>query len=95
MRECSLKNKIIIVTGWAGLLGKEFVKIVVENAGTGMIADVNEKSGNKTLDSLREISEEGEADLDKSIWKKTGIGALLNTSLNLYGCTIIYTEADA
>jgi NAD(P)-dependent dehydrogenase (short-subunit alcohol dehydrogenase family) len=38
-----LKNKVVVVTGGAGLIGQEFVKAVVEQNG---IADINEEVGN-------------------------------------------------
>ena len=37
-----LKNKVVIITGGAGLIGKEFVKAVVENNGVAVMADINE-----------------------------------------------------
>lgn len=36
-----LKDKIIIVTGGAGLLGRDFCKMIVENGGTAIIAEYN------------------------------------------------------
>jgi NAD(P)-dependent dehydrogenase (short-subunit alcohol dehydrogenase family) len=35
-----LKDKVIIITGGAGLLGKEFVKSVLQQNGTAVIADI-------------------------------------------------------
>jgi NAD(P)-dependent dehydrogenase (short-subunit alcohol dehydrogenase family) len=40
-----LKDKIVVVTGGAGLLGKEFVEAVVENEGIGIIADKDKVKG--------------------------------------------------
>ncbi|MGW8169124.1 MAG: oxidoreductase [Sulfurovaceae bacterium] len=42
-----LNNKVVVITGGAGLIGKEFVKAVVENNGVAVIADINEEIGNK------------------------------------------------
>lgn len=36
-----LKNKVIVVTGGAGLIGRAFVKAIVENGGIAIIADIN------------------------------------------------------
>lgn len=44
-----LNGKVVVITGGAGLLGQEFVKAVVENKGTGIIADINEDRGNTVL----------------------------------------------
>jgi NAD(P)-dependent dehydrogenase (short-subunit alcohol dehydrogenase family) len=40
-----LKSKVVVITGGAGLIGKEFVKAVVENKGIAIIADINEDIG--------------------------------------------------
>ena len=37
----NLKNKIIVVVGGNGLLGKEFVKQIRENEGIAINADIN------------------------------------------------------
>lgn len=40
-----LSNKVILVTGGAGLLGAEFVKAIASSGGIAIIADVNDKLG--------------------------------------------------
>lgn len=40
-----LSNKVVVITGGAGLIGQEFVKAVVENNGIAIIADINEEIG--------------------------------------------------
>jgi len=47
-----LSNKVIVITGGAGLIGEEFVKVVVENNGIAVIADINEKLGLKVKEDL-------------------------------------------
>jgi NAD(P)-dependent dehydrogenase (short-subunit alcohol dehydrogenase family) len=47
-----LKNKIIIITGGAGLIGQEFVKAVVQQQGVAVIADINEEVGFEVQQSL-------------------------------------------
>lgn len=47
-----LKNKIIIITGGAGLLGQEFVRAVVQQHGVAVIADINEEIGIRVRQSL-------------------------------------------
>ncbi|RBQ30145.1 oxidoreductase [Aliarcobacter vitoriensis] len=49
-----LKDKIVVITGGAGLIGKEFVKAVVDNAGIAVIADINEELGKKVKKNLSE-----------------------------------------
>jgi NAD(P)-dependent dehydrogenase (short-subunit alcohol dehydrogenase family) len=38
-----LKNKVIVITGGNGLLGREFCRSVSENNGIAIIADYDEK----------------------------------------------------
>lgn len=47
-----LSNQVIVITGGAGLIGKEFVKAVIENNGIAIIADINEETGNQAKESL-------------------------------------------
>ncbi|MCT7529647.1 SDR family NAD(P)-dependent oxidoreductase, partial [Aliarcobacter cryaerophilus] len=49
-----IKDKIVVITGGAGLIGKEFVKAVVENDGIAIIADINEELGKKVKENLSE-----------------------------------------
>lgn len=47
-----LKGKVVVITGGAGLIGKEFVKAVIEQNGIAIIADINEQIGKSVQDSL-------------------------------------------
>lgn len=47
-----LRDKVVVITGGAGLIGKEFVKAVIENSGIAIIADINEEIGLKVRDDL-------------------------------------------
>lgn len=47
-----LNNKIVVITGGAGLIGKEFVKAIIENNGIAVIADINEEIGINVKDKL-------------------------------------------
>ena len=49
-----LKNKIVVITGGAGLIGKEFVKAVIEHNGIAVLADINTELGNKVKENLSE-----------------------------------------
>ena len=55
-----LKNKVIVITGATGLIGEEFVKTVIENSGTAIVADINlerkkilEDKFNENIDFLK------------------------------------------
>lgn len=47
-----LSNRVVVITGGAGLIGKEFVKAVIENNGIAIIADINEEIGNQAKENL-------------------------------------------
>jgi NAD(P)-dependent dehydrogenase (short-subunit alcohol dehydrogenase family) len=47
-----LKNKVVVITGGAGLIGKEFISAVVENGGIGIIADINKEIGLNVKEEL-------------------------------------------
>jgi NAD(P)-dependent dehydrogenase (short-subunit alcohol dehydrogenase family) len=40
-----LKDRIVVITGGAGLIGKEFVKSVIDEGGIAVIADIDKKRG--------------------------------------------------
>jgi NAD(P)-dependent dehydrogenase (short-subunit alcohol dehydrogenase family) len=48
-----LKDKIIVITGGAGLIGQEFVKTIVDQKGIAIIADINKKRGQKICNSIQ------------------------------------------
>lgn len=60
-----LQNKVIVITGGAGLLGQEFVKAVVENKGTAIIADINEQIGLKVKDKISKEYQSSNVDFIK------------------------------
>lgn len=49
-----LKDKVIVITGGAGLIGQAFVKAVVEQQGIAVIADINEQVGMQVQQCLRQ-----------------------------------------
>ncbi|MBA4408507.1 MAG: flagellin modification protein A [Odoribacter sp.] len=50
-----LKNKVIVITGGAGLLGQEFAKTVMENNGIAIIADFNQGKGIEVTENLQKL----------------------------------------
>jgi len=49
-----LNNKVVVITGGAGLIGQAFVKAVVEQNGIAIIADINEEIG---IEVKKELSD--------------------------------------
>lgn len=81
-----LQGKVIIVTGGAGLLGSTFIKAIVENRGTGIIADINEESGAKVLRELREELKSDNIDFVKlDITSKESINEMIAVVTQRYG----------
>ena len=50
-----LRNKIIIITGGAGLLGTEFVKTIINFNGFPIILDISQKKINNLKSKLKNI----------------------------------------
>jgi NAD(P)-dependent dehydrogenase (short-subunit alcohol dehydrogenase family) len=47
-----LKNKVVVVTGGAGLIGQEFIKAIIGQNGIAIIADINKDTGKKVKKQL-------------------------------------------
>jgi NAD(P)-dependent dehydrogenase (short-subunit alcohol dehydrogenase family) len=47
-----LNNQVVVVTGGAGLLGQAFVRAIVANHGTAVIADIDADKGQAVCDSI-------------------------------------------
>jgi len=47
-----LKDKVVVVTGGAGLIGQEFVRAIIEQNGTAIIADINKNEGQRVSNEL-------------------------------------------
>lgn len=57
-----LEGQVVVITGGAGLLGKEFVKAVVENGATAIIADIDSSLGNAAKEALSTELKTGQID---------------------------------
>lgn len=57
-----LKNKLVVITGGAGLLGQEFAKAIMENNGIAVIADINEKKAWDVTKNLQKLFPTGKVD---------------------------------
>ena len=47
-----LKDKVIVITGGAGLIGQEFVRAITKQNGIAIIADINQEVGSKVKENL-------------------------------------------
>ena len=50
-----LENKVVVVTGGAGLIGQAFIEAIIAHGGTAIIADINETLGIEVKDKLSEV----------------------------------------
>ena len=74
-----LNKKVIVITGGAGLIGKEFVKAVIENGGIAIIADINEELGKKVKESLSKELDTSNIDFFKlDITSKNSLNECIN-----------------
>lgn len=74
-----LKNKVIVITGGAGLIGKEFIKAVIENRGIAIIADINEEMGLKAKsDLVKELNTENIDFVKLDITSKESLNECIN-----------------
>jgi NAD(P)-dependent dehydrogenase (short-subunit alcohol dehydrogenase family) len=81
-----LKNKVVVVTGGAGLLGKEFVKGIMECGGTAIITDVDEKKGKEVENELLTLDLKGKCEfLKMNIIDKNSIRQVINYLNDKYG----------
>ncbi len=75
-----LENKVVIITGGAGLIGKSFVKAVIDNGGTAIIADVDENAGKKAMDEISADLGSNKIEFIKvDITCKVSIQSMINT----------------
>ena len=78
-----LEGKVVVITGGAGLIGKDFVKSVVENGGTAIIADHDEISGNEVKDELsKELGTDKIEFIKVDITNKESIRGMIDVVLN-------------
>jgi NAD(P)-dependent dehydrogenase (short-subunit alcohol dehydrogenase family) len=80
-----IKNKIIVITGGAGLLGKAFSRNIAANDGIVIIADINEGLAQNLADEIC-LKNPGKAEAHKlDISKKDSILCLINYAQKKYG----------
>lgn len=80
-----LNNKIVVITGGAGLIGKGFVKGVVENGGTAIIADIDETIGQQVKAELSAELNTDKVDFVKvDITSKESVKSMVDTIVDKY-----------
>jgi NAD(P)-dependent dehydrogenase (short-subunit alcohol dehydrogenase family) len=80
-----LQNKVVVITGGAGLIGKAFVRAVVENGGIAIIADLDEVAGNNAKAEISAEFGAGKVDFVKvDITSKESVTAMIDGVVKTY-----------
>lgn len=81
-----LKDKIVVVTGGAGLLGREFVGAIAAHGGTAVIADFDEEAGIAACQQINAKGFSGRVDfVPIDISDKPSILSAIELIANKYG----------
>lgn len=80
-----LCDKVVVVTGGAGLLGREFARSIMAQGGTAIVADVDEARGLKLVQELK-ASPGGQGSFIKmDITSRSGLDTALDSLVRQYG----------
>ena len=85
MKSNVLKDKLIVITGGAGVIGRSFARAIVENGGLAVVADINFEAAKRIA---REIEQDcsGRVEAVKlDITSKDSIGALISDLKQRHG----------
>lgn len=81
-----VKDKVVVITGGAGLLGFEFAKAIAKNGGSAIIGDINEESVKQKIGELTNNSERKNIDFLKlDITSEASINFVINSVVKKYG----------
>ncbi len=89
MSNSLLKNKVIIITGGCGLLGKESIRAVASKGGVGIIADINSELG---IREKKEISKTAGLSVD---FVRLDINSKTSVKESIYKISKKYGRIDA
>ena len=81
----SLKNKVGVVTGGCGLIGKNFIQAVAKVGGTAIIADINPELGRQVAHEFAKNGIENVDFVEMNITDQASINAAITTLHETYG----------
>jgi len=81
-----LKDKVVVVTGGAGLIGQEFVRAIIEQNGIAIIADINKNEGQRVSNELSNKLKSNKIDFfELDITSKKSLQECISYLDNKYG----------
>ncbi len=81
-----LKDKVVVVTGGAGLIGQEFVRAIIEKNGIAIIADINKNEGQRVSNELSNKLKSNKIDFfELDITSKKSLQECISYLDNKYG----------
>ena len=81
-----LKNKVVVVTGGAGLIGREIVKAIAQNGGLAVIADIDKTAAELAVSEISEETHGNELhSIELDITQKDSISSLKKELTKRFG----------
>lgn len=81
-----LKDKVVVVTGGAGLIGRNFCEAIVQNGGVAVIADINKSLMKDVQDDIKAKFKEAKIfSFELDITSKDSIAGLIATLNDKFG----------
>ena len=79
-------GKVVIVTGGAGWIGKEFIKSIAKNNGIAIIADINVEISERVKNSInQELNSENVDQVLLDITSKDSVNIMIDNIVSKYG----------
>ncbi len=81
-----LSNKVVVITGGAGLIGQAFVRGIVAHDAIAIVADVNERAANSFIDGLRSANPQARVEfVEVDITSKESLANMISSLHEKYG----------
>lgn len=85
MRAQDLGDKVIVVTGGAGVIGRSFIAGIAKKGGIAVAADIDASAAARVADELREIGPGSVEAAELDITSKQSISALIENLMQRHG----------
>lgn len=85
MKSNVLKDKLIVITGGAGVIGQSFARAIVENGGLAVVADINFEAAKRIAREIKQDCSGRVEAVKLDITSKDSIGALISDLKQRHG----------